>query len=81
MNDKLTSFLRYSLATVATAIAANSNESIDAAINTLMQNISSGDPKALVASALVVFCILWSQWDKLAGETKQAVVKKLSFKK
>lgn len=81
MNDKLTSFIRYAVATLATAIAANSGESVEAAINTLMQNIASGDPKALVASGMVVFCILWSQWDKLTGETKEAVVKKLSFKK
>lgn len=80
MNDKLISFIRYSLATLATAIVANSNQSIESAINTLMQNIASGDPKALVGSGLVVFCILWSQWDKLTSETKEVVVNKLTFK-
>lgn len=80
MNERLSSFIRYSVATLATAIAANSGESIDAAVTTLMQNIASGDPKALVGSGVVIFCILWSQWDKFTGETKQAVVQRLKFK-
>lgn len=82
MNTELFgAFTRHAITVLAGAILANNNPDINIAIQTLYQNLATGDTAALVGAGGVIFAILWSMWIKFTEETKQIVIKKLSFKK
>lgn len=82
MNNQITGgFIRHAITIIAGAIMANTTGDINTAVGDLLNNISSGESTALLGSAIAVFAILWSTWVKLTEEKKEAIVKRLAFKK
>lgn len=82
MNKELLGgFTRHIITILAGAIIANGTDNINVAINTLIQNISSGETSALIGSSVAVFAILWSMWVKFSEEQKSAIAQNLKLKK
>lgn len=82
MNTQMTGgVVRALLATIAGAVLANGEQSLDVVMQDIMQSIASGDTNALVGTSVTLFAILWSMWTKLTEEKKENVVKSLTFKK
>jgi len=82
MNKELLGgFTRHIITILAGAIIANGTDNINVAINTLIQNISSGETSALIGSSVAVFAILWSMWVKFSEEQRSAITQNLKLKK
>ena len=79
--EMLGGFTRHIITVLAGAIIANGTADINVAIGTLMQNLASGQTSALIGSSVAIFAILWSMWVKFSEESKQTVIKTLTFKK
>lgn len=79
--DILGGFTRHIITVIAGAIIANGTTDINAAIHTVLQNLSTGDTSALIGSSVALFAIIWSMWVKFSEQSKQAVIKTLTFKK
>lgn len=82
MNTQLLGgFTRHVITVIAGAVIANGTDDINIALQNLINNISTGEPTALVGSGVAIFAILWSMWVKFSAETKDNVVQTLTFKK
>lgn len=82
MNNELTSgFIRHIITILAGAIMTNTTGDINEAVGILINNLTTGEPTALVGSSIAIFAILWSMWVKFSDESKQAVIKTLTFNK
>lgn len=82
MNTQLLGgFTRHVITVIAGAIIANGTDDINVALQNLIQNISAGEPTALVGSSVAIFAILWSMWVKFSTEAKTNIVQTLTFKK
>jgi hypothetical protein len=81
MNKELIGgFARHTITVIATAIMANSTTDMNVVVGEIMNNISSGDLTTIMSSGAVLFAILWSMWVKFTEQTKQNVIKTLTFK-
>ena len=82
MNKQMTGgVVRALLATIAGAVLANGEQSLDTVIPQLLDGLAKGDVNAVVGVSVTLFAILWSMWTKLTGEKKEAVVNSLKLKK
>jgi hypothetical protein len=82
MNQQMTGgVVRALLATIAGAVLANGEQSLDTVIPQLLEGLAGGDTNAVVGVSVTLFAILWSMWTKLTGEKKEAVVNSLKLKK
>jgi len=79
--DMLGGFMRHAITVLAGAVIANGTADMNVAIGTLLHNIAAGEPSALVGSSIAIFAILWSMWVKFSEESKQNVIKTLTFRK
>ena len=71
--DMMSGVFRHFLTMVAAAVMAHGSTTLDTAIPTLMNNIATGDARAIVGASVVVFSVLWSMWVKATEETKQTI--------
>ena len=78
-NEMMGGLVRHFITVLATAVMAHGSTTLDTAVPTLVNNIATGDARAIVGASVVVFSILWSMWVKATEETKTNVVKTLSF--
>lgn len=76
MNKEMVSGVtRHFITVIAGAVLASGSTSLDTMVATLLQNLASGDAKAITGTVISIAAILWSMWSKSADETKQTVVK------
>jgi len=73
--------IRALLATIAGAVLANGEQSLDTILPQLLDGISAGDTNTVVGVGVTLFAILWSMWTKMTEEKKEAVVSSLMLKK
>lgn len=73
--------LRHAITVIAGAVIVNGSNTLESSISGLMKNITAGDTNAIIAASVVIFSILWSMWTKATEQTKETVVKVLTFKK
>lgn len=82
MNIEMTNgVIRHIITVIAGAIIASGTDSIQLVINTLFQNLAAGDVSAIVGSSVALLAILWSMWTKATEQTKETIVKKLTFRR
>lgn len=79
--DMASGVLRHIITVIAGAVIANGTDSLNSVVSSLMHNLAAGDTNAIIGSSIALFAIIWSMWTKASEETKQNVVKKLSFKR
>ena len=79
--EMIKGIIRHGLTVIATAIIANSSQTLESAVSTLIKNISSGDINSIVGTILVIVAILWSMWGKASDGTKETVINTMMFRK
>ena len=78
-NNMITGIMRHFLTIAAGASLANGTESLDALMPNLLNGITTGDTSTIIGASIAIFTILWSMWTKASEQTKQTVVKTMSF--
>ncbi len=73
--------IRHLLTVIAGGIVAGNTETLNSLFSKLVNNIASGDFVSIGGTGLIIFSILWSMWVKASEETKQNVIKTLTFSK
>lgn len=75
------SIIRHGITVLAGAVITSDPQSFQDLLNTLLENIVAGDTNAIVGSSIAIFALLWSMWNKTEQNTKENVVKSLTFNK
>lgn len=71
--------IRHAMTIISVGVLANGTESIQEVISKIVQGFMTGDFPTVAASLVTLGAILWSVWVKATEETKDAVIKTMTF--